>query len=66
MQVAGDFATVDYIPAVGPVWLTLGKTKPKSVRLLPDDVELEPLFIQEKWMVQVETLRIHAAVAVVR
>ena len=58
MQVAGDYAAVDFIPAVGPVTLRF-RSGVRSARLLPGDV---PLSVKGD-AVSFERLEIHAVVA---
>jgi hypothetical protein len=65
MQVAGDFATTDYVPHIGPIRLFFGKEKPKSVTLVPDGSVLTPLLIRDAWMVEIPQLHIHSIAAVV-
>jgi len=65
MQVAGDFATTDFVPAVGPVRLGLGRQKPKSVRLEPEGVALAAREVGGEWVVEVPRLLQHSAVVVV-
>ncbi|MBI5280882.1 MAG: hypothetical protein HY858_04305 [Candidatus Solibacter usitatus] len=65
MQVAGDYSTTDFIPAVGPVYLWLGKERPQSVTLQPDQSELEPLFVRDSWMVEIPMLKLHSVASVV-
>lgn len=58
MQVAGDFAAVDYIPEIGPIKLNLAQLKPRDVRLYPGGEKLAAPYI-------VERMHIHTVVAVV-
>jgi hypothetical protein len=65
MQVAGDFATTDFVPAVGPVRLGLGRQKPKSVMLEPEGVALAAREVGGEWVVEVPRLLQHSAAVVV-
>jgi len=65
MQVAGDYATVDYVPPVGPVRVNLGRVKPKSVTLQPENTVLAPVLVQANWVVEIALIRHHSVVAVV-
>ena len=65
MQVAGDFATTDFVPPVGPIRLFLGKDKPKSVTLVPDGSVLTPLLINAAWVVEIPQIHIHSVAVVV-
>ena len=65
MQVAGDFATVDFVPAVGPVRLNFGKSKPGAVHLAPEGRALEAQLTQGEWTVEIPLLEVHAVVSMV-
>jgi hypothetical protein len=65
MQVAGDFATTDFVPAVGPVRLGLGQQKPKSVTLSPEGGALAARLLDGEWMVEVPSLLQHSVAVVV-
>ncbi|HEY3439519.1 MAG TPA: hypothetical protein VGK29_02155 [Paludibaculum sp.] len=65
MQVAGDFATTDFVPQVGPIRLFLGKDKPKSITLVPDGSVLAPMLIKDSWVVEIPQLKIHSVAVVV-
>lgn len=58
MQVAGDYAALDFVPAVGPIRLTLDQLKPKTVRLLPENRILRAPYA-------VDRLHVHAIVSVI-
>ena len=57
MQVAGEWAAIDYVPAVGPVKLKFAGRAPRRVELLPEGRVLRAPFV-------VERLGVHAVVAV--
>lgn len=57
MQVAGEWAAIDYVPSVGPVRLRFAGAAPRRVELLPEGRELTAPY-------QVERLDIHAVVSV--
>lgn len=56
MQVAGEWAAVDFVPAVGPVTLRFRGAQPARVELLPEGQRLRAPFV-------VERLGVHAVVA---
>lgn len=64
MQVAGDFATTDFVPPVGPIRLVFGKDKPKSVTVIPDGTVLTPRLAGGSWTVEIPQLHIHSVAAV--
>jgi hypothetical protein len=57
MQVAGDFASLDYIPEVGPVRIRFNGKQPAALRVEPGGAVLRPPFVLDR-------LHIHAALAV--
>jgi hypothetical protein len=65
MQVAGEYATTDYVPAVGPVHVTLGKTRPKEVRQMPAGLALTPVLKNGQWVVEIDRLALHEVISVV-
>jgi hypothetical protein len=65
MQLAGDFATTEFVPAVGPVRLNFGKKKPGAVQLVPDGRALEAQLVQGEWTVEIPRLEVHAVASVV-
>jgi hypothetical protein len=58
MQVAGDFASIDFVPPVGPVRLKFNSGAPKSVRLEPEGTELKAPY-------EVSRLEVHSIARVV-
>lgn len=67
MQVAGDYATTDFVPEVGPVTLRLAWA-PSKVQLAPGGQGLTPFHNQWKgrgfWEIRVPKLHIHSVVIV--
>ncbi|MDR3718800.1 MAG: hypothetical protein P4K98_08355 [Bryobacteraceae bacterium] len=67
MQVAGDYATTDFIPEVGPIALRLSWA-PSKVQLAPDGQILMPVHNQLRgknfWEIRVPKLHIHSVVMV--
>ena len=67
MQVAGDYATTDFVPEVGPVRLRLAWA-PAKVQMNPGGQVLaaipKPLQGKDFWEVQVPKLQIHSVVMV--
>jgi hypothetical protein len=67
MQVAGDYATTDFVPEVGPVTLRLAWA-PSLVQLSPGDEVLTPFHNQLQgkgfWEIRVPKLHIHSVVVV--
>jgi hypothetical protein len=67
MQVAGDYATTDFVPEVGPVTLRLSWA-PSKVQLAPDGQILMPVHNQLRgksfWEIRVPKLHIHSVVMV--
>lgn len=57
MQVAGEWAAIDYVPPVGPVKLTFRGVKPRRVEVAPGGKVLRPPYLLER-------LEVHAVVAV--
>ncbi|MCX7604421.1 MAG: hypothetical protein N2036_10145 [Bryobacteraceae bacterium] len=65
MQVAGDWATVDFVPPVGPVRLLWRGTKPKDSRLEPGGSPLAWRRTAEGFTALIPRLDVHAAAVVV-
>lgn len=65
MQLAGDFATVDFVPPVGPVRLNFGKRKPAEVSLAPAGAKLQPKLAGGEWTVEIPSVEVHAVASVV-
>jgi hypothetical protein len=57
MQVAGEWAAIDYVPPAGPVNLRFRGAAPRRVELLPEGVVLRPPY-------RIERLGVHAVAAV--
>ncbi len=66
MQVAGDYATVDFIPPVGPVRITVQGTRPKSARLEPAGTPLAWRAVAGGWQAEIPRLQLHAVAVMVR
>jgi hypothetical protein len=66
MQVAGDFATVDYVPPVGPVRLTLGAEKPRAMTMEPEGLELNLLQFDAGWGAQLFAFPLYSIIRVVK
>ena len=63
MQVAGDYATTDFIPPVGPVDIKLKlPDRPRIVRLQPDVTGLQGSWANGTWTGRVPSVHIHSAV----
>jgi len=64
MQVAGDYAVVDYVPPIGPVEIAikLGQ-KPKRVLLHPGERELSGTWTNGIWSGAVDHVDVHSIVA---
>lgn len=56
MQVAGDYATVDFVPEVGPIRLKFNGISPRELRVEPDGAELKDGVLSQ--------LHLHSAIAV--
>jgi len=65
MQVAGEYATVDFIPPVGPVRLTVSGARPKSGRIEPGGAPLAWRAVPGGWSATIPKLEIHIAAVVV-
>ena len=63
MQVAGDFAALDYIPAVGPVKLSF-PWKPLSAKLTPEGTALSAVAAAGRWTIEAPKIEIHSVVTV--
>jgi hypothetical protein len=67
MQVAGDYAAMDFVPEVGPVTLRLAWV-PSKVQLVPGGQVLAAVHIQSQgkglWEIRVPKLHIHSVVMV--
>ncbi len=66
MQVAGDYATVDFIPPVGPVRLTVPGSRPRSARLEPGAAPLSWRPVPGGWQAEIPQLQLHAVAVMVR
>ena len=64
MQVAGDFATTDYVPPVGPVRLRLGPAKPFSVIAEPGGRPLQPVERNGEWVVELAAVALHEIITI--
>ncbi len=63
MQVAGDYAGVDYVAAVGPIRVSLKMPeKPKSITLVPDGSTLKPTWKDVWGEVVVPKVEIHSMI----
>lgn len=65
MQVAGEYATVDFVPAVGPVMLTVQRARPRSVRLEPEGRALEWRRAGSAWRTVIPRLELHSVAVMV-
>ncbi len=65
LQVAGDWATVDFVPPVGPVRLFWPGARPKTSRLEPGSAPLEWKRTAEGFTAVIPRLDVHAAAVVV-
>ncbi|GIU76574.1 MAG: hypothetical protein KatS3mg004_3661 [Bryobacteraceae bacterium] len=65
MQVAGDWATVDFVPAIGPIRLVWQGSKPKASRLEPDGAPLRWQADPGGFAAVIARLDVHAVAAVV-
>lgn len=65
MQVAGDYATVDFVPPLHGVKLSFGARQPRSVTLTPHGQGVEPVKENGAWVVILPPLEVHLVVAVV-
>ncbi|MBI4889871.1 MAG: hypothetical protein HY821_04540 [Acidobacteria bacterium] len=59
MQLAGDFATVDFVPPVGPVKLSFGKSNPGAVALVPEGRSVQPMLVNGSWTVELASIGVH-------
>jgi hypothetical protein len=66
MQVAGDYATVDFIPSVGPIRLTLQGARPRSARLEPAGTPLQWRAVADGWQTEIPRLDLHAVAVMLR
>jgi hypothetical protein len=66
MQVAGDYATVDFIPAVGPLRLSVQGARPKSTRLEPEGTPLQWRAVSGGWQTEIPRLDLHAVAVMLR
>jgi hypothetical protein len=65
MQVAGDYAVLDFVPAVGPLKLAVRlPSTPKRVTLEPEGRALEGSWSGGEWRGTIERLEVHGIVAV--
>jgi len=65
MQVAGDYAGVDFIPPVGPLRLSLRLPRaPRRARVEPEGAALAGEWTQGVWSAEIPRLELHAIVAV--
>jgi hypothetical protein len=65
MQVAGDYAALDFIPSVGPLELAIRlPSTPKRVTLEPDGTALAGSWSNGAWSGRIERLGIHGIVAI--
>jgi hypothetical protein len=63
MQVAAEYATTDYIPAVGPVRIAIRlAANPSNVRLEPEGKVLTGTWADGVWTGTVPSVHIHSAV----
>lgn len=65
MQVAGDWATVDFVPPVGPVRLVWAGARPKASRLEPGGAPLEWKRAAEGFTAVIPQLDVHVVAVVV-
>ena len=69
MQVAGEYAAIDFIPEVGPIQLSF-PWKPQRIEVTPGDARLPPVETRSRdqkktaWTVELPSLHIHAIVTV--
>jgi len=65
MQVAPQYAVIDFIPSIGPVKLTLRlDEKPKQVSLVPNNQEIVTEWADGKLIVVLPELNIHSVVVI--
>jgi len=66
MQVAGDYAALDYVPAVGPIILTVRGRKPRGVLLEPGGAALDVLQDETAgtWRTTVSSIHLHEIVSI--
>jgi hypothetical protein len=63
MQVAAEYSTTDYIPAAGPVSVSLKLPRPpKRVMLMPEDSPVQGTWNGGEWTGVIPGVPIHAAV----
>lgn len=66
MQVAGEYATVDFVPAVGPLKLSVQGSKPHEARLEPEGRELEWRRAGGGWSAVIPRLELHSVAVMVK
>jgi hypothetical protein len=65
MQIANNYTILDFIPAVGPIHVTIRMdTPPTSVIMEPDGSSLEMITVEEGIRVTLPTLHIHNVIVV--
>ncbi len=65
MQVAGEYATVDFAPTVGPVTLAVRGPKPRGAKLEPGGAEIEWRRAGDEWRAVIPRLELHSVVVMV-
>lgn len=58
MQVAGDYAAIDYVPVVGPISLRFTRAEPTYGRIEPGGQDLKP----DGRVVRIDRLHLHTAI----
>lgn len=66
MQVAGEYATVDYIPAAGPIRLRVRGARPRAARLEPEGTPLMWRAVPGGWQAAITQLNLHAVAVMVK
>jgi hypothetical protein len=66
MQVAGEYATVDFVPPAGPVALAVQGAKPRGAKLEPDGAALEWRRAGSEWRAVIPRLELHSVAVMVR
>ena len=65
MQVAGDYAAIDFVPSIGPVMVSLKvPSAPRSIVLQPENRSLPITRNRGRYQVTVDSLHLHSAIAV--
>jgi hypothetical protein len=64
MQVAAEYMSNDYVPAVGPVTVSLRAARPKSVTVFPENRPVPGSYANGVWTGNLPKLGIHSIVAV--